>query len=99
MSRAAVATFSARPTSVWISTYAVTVIGYPLIRGRESSVPSGQTLFQSVELVDEERGGDVGFAHVETVEDEVLGTGYHADGAVGSRRVAVEAAADPLEHP
>src|SRR5262245_35681625 len=29
MSRAALATFSARPTSVWISTYAVTLIGEP----------------------------------------------------------------------
>src|SRR6059058_2458585 len=129
MSRAAFATFSARPTSVWISTYAVTLIWTPAFRwwfAGKPSVPSAQTGFQSVELcgqlareavaesgevltdpgqlalpsfvVDREGGCDVGLAHVEPVEVEVLGAGHDADGGVGTRRVAVEAAADPLEH-
>src|SRR6266542_4413754 len=118
MSRAAFATFSARPTSVWISTYAVTLMWtcFPFLvrlrrwaarRARDPSVPSAQTGFQSVELlgepaweavaelrevvadawelalprivVDRECGGDVGVAHVETVEVEVFGAGHHAD--------------------
>src|SRR4051812_43524255 len=58
MSRAAFATFSARPTSVWISTYAVTLIGNPLLPGlgayaRRASVSSGQASFQGVELLDQ----------------------------------------------
>src|SRR2546430_13262995 len=174
MSRAALATFSARPTSVWISTYAVTLMWTPCFplfvpsaRGRsgDGSLPrripaprpfasgssgirayaasrsrrlrrraarprftaprgtcgaavhlwSGEACLERVELLDElarhavaepgevladawqlalprvvvdrERGLDVGGAHVETLEVEILGAGHHADGGIGARRV------------